>query len=130
MTENDYLNELKNGKHLRIKYGVKNHDFFEDDGWWSEELWVYERENLFLCFYPISSYEKNFYTDHSERETVNFIKDAIRDFKNKSDNENVVIDMILEESGSVINSLSIKELVKIKIDNMTDDELRKMFKLY
>lgn len=27
MTENDYLNELKAGKRLRIKYGVKNHDF-------------------------------------------------------------------------------------------------------
>lgn len=61
---------------------------------------------------------------------MKFIREAIRDFKTKCDNENVVVDIILEESETGINSLSIKELAKIKIDNMTDDELKKILKLY
>ena len=33
---------LKNGKQIRITYNKNNHDYCEDDGWWSEELWCYD----------------------------------------------------------------------------------------
>ena len=69
MHENDYLNELRAGKQLRIKYNNKNYDGCDDEGWWSEELLMYDRAiDLFKCYYPKSSYEKDFCTCHTERE--------------------------------------------------------------
>ena len=70
-----YIEELKNGKQIRIKYNKQNHDYCEEDGWWSEEFWVYDgTSDLFKCYYPVSSYEKNFYTAHIQSETESFLE--------------------------------------------------------
>ena len=92
-----YIEELKNGKQIRIKYNKQNHDYCEEDGWWSEELWCYDNNlGSFKCYYPVSSYEKNFYTAHVQSETESFLRESIRD----SDNEYgdaTVVDIIVKD---------------------------------
>ena len=36
--QNNYVEELKNGKQIRIKYNKLVHDWIEDDSGWMEEL--------------------------------------------------------------------------------------------
>ena len=119
-----YIEELKNGKQIRIKYNKQNHDYCEEDGWWSEELWCYDNNlDLFKCYYPVSSYEKNFYTAHVQSETESFLRESIRD----SDNEYgdaIVTDIIIEDCNIPISSLSIREAAMEKIKNMSDEELK------
>lgn len=53
------MEELKNGKQIRIKYDELVHDYVEIDSGWKEELWRYDSQlDLFKCYYPISTYEK------------------------------------------------------------------------
>ena len=111
MHENDYLNELKAGKQLRIKYDKKNYDGCDDEGWWSEE------------------YEKDFCTCHTEAETKSFIQDAIWSSKNEDGDAAMVTDIILEECNIPISSSSIRKLAMENINNMTDEELKRMFLL-
>ena len=130
MHENDYLNELRAGKQLRIKYNKKNYDGCDDEGWGSEELLMYDRAiDLFKCYYPKSSYEKDFCTCHTEREAKSFIRDAIWSSEHEDGDAAIVTDIILEECNIPISSLSVRELAMEKINNMTDDELRKIFLL-
>ena len=82
--QNNYVEELKNGKQIRIKYNRLIHDWVEDDSGWMEELWCYDNKlDLFKCYYPTSTYEKDFYTTHTEEQTKSFMEEAVRDFNNK-----------------------------------------------
>ena len=131
MNENDYLDALKSGNQFRIKYDKKIYDCCEDEGWWSEELWSYDKTlDLFKCHYPKSSYKEDFYTCHTEREMKGFIRDAIWSFKNGNGDAARVTNMFLEQYNTPVNTSSIRELAKQKIDSMTDDELRKMFLIF
>ena len=59
--QNNYVEELKNGKQIRIKYNKFIHDWVEDDSGWMEELWCYDNKlDLFKCYYPTSTYKKDF----------------------------------------------------------------------
>lgn len=42
--------------------------FIQDNlgGWWTEELWIYD--DGYKCYYPTSTYNKDFYTLHTEKE--------------------------------------------------------------
>lgn len=40
--EEKYIEELKNGKKIRLKFKSPIYDNCEDGGWWSEELWIYD----------------------------------------------------------------------------------------
>ena len=119
-----YLQELKNGKQIRIKYNKPNYDYCDPQGWWLEELWHYDSENdKFKGYYPVSSYEKNFYTAHVQSETESFLRESIRD----SDNEYgdaTVVDIIVEDCNIPVSSLSIREAAMEKIKNMSDEELK------
>ncbi len=121
---NKYIRELKNGKKIRVKYNKQNHDYCEEDGWWSEELWVYDSIlDLFKCYYPISSYEKDFYTAHTQSETESFFRESIRD-SDKKHGEVTVTDIIIEDCGVSNSSLSIRELAIEKMKTMSDDEIK------
>ena len=73
--QNNYVEELKNGKQIRIKYNRLIHDWVEDDSGWMEELWCYDDKlDLFKCYYPTSTYEKDFYTTHTEEQTKSFME--------------------------------------------------------
>ena len=119
-----YIKELKNGKQIRIKYNEKNFDWCENEGWWLEELWCYDNKlGLFKCYYPISSYDNDFYTNHSEIEKESFLKESIWD-SNPEYGEVTVADIIVEENCIAESSLSLKEWAIQRIYNMTDDEIR------
>ena len=118
---NYYIKALRNGKNIRIKYNKLVHDYVEEDSGWKEELWCYDSElNLFKCYYPISTYEKDFYTTHTEDSTKSFMDEAVRD--KKYDEENVTNIMI--EDCNIPNSLSVREVAIEKIKTMTDEEIK------
>ena len=118
-----YIEELKNGKQIRIKYKEPNHDYWED-GWWSEELWCYDNNlDLFKCYYPVSSYEKGFYSAFIKSDTECFLRESIRDFNNEY-GDATVTDIIIEDCGIPNSSLSIREAAMEKIKTMSDEELK------
>ena len=123
--QNNYVEELKNGKQIRIKYNKLVYDWIEDGSGWMEELWYYDNKlDLFKCYYPTSTYEKDFYTTHTEDETRSFMDEAVRDSDNKYDDA-IVTDIIVEDCGIPVSSLSIREAAIEKLKTMTDDEIKR-----
>ena len=123
--QNNYVEELKNGKQIRIKYNKLVHDWIEDDSGWMEELWCYDNKlDLFKCYYPRSTYEKDFYTTHTEDETRNFMDEAVRDFDNEYDDADV-LDIIIENSTIPVSTLAIREAAIEKLKTMTDEEIKR-----
>lgn len=100
------------------------HDHCEENSEWKEELWCYDSVlDLFKCYYPISTYEKDFYTTHNQNETEFFLRESIRDSDNEYDDATVT-DIIVEDCNIPISSLSIREAAMEKIKNMSDEELK------
>ena len=123
--QNNYVKELKNGKQIRIKYNKFIHDWVDDNSGWMEELWCYDNKlDLFKCYYPTSTYEKDFYTTHTEDETRSFMDEAVRDSDNKYDDA-IVTDIIVEDCSIPVSSLSIREAAIEKLKTMTDDEIKR-----
>lgn len=122
--QNNYVEELKNGKQIRIKYNKLVHDWIEDDSGWMEELWCYDNKlDLFKCYYPTSTYEKDFYTTHTEDETKDFMDEAVKDSDNEYDNA-IVTDIVVEDCSIPVSSLSIREAAIEKLKTMTDEEIK------
>lgn len=122
--QNNYVDELKNGKQIRIKYNKLVHDWVKNDSGWMEELWCYDNKlDLFKCYYPTSTYEKDFYTTHTENETRNFMDEAIRDSDNEYDNA-IVTDIIVEDRNIPVSTLTIREAAIEKLKTMTDEEIK------
>ena len=123
--QNNYVEELKNGKQIRIKYNKLVHDWIEDDSGWMEELWCYDNKlDLFKCYYPTSTYEKDFYTTHTEDETKDFMDEAVKDSDNEYDDA-IVTDIVVEDCSIPVSSLSIREAAIEKLKAMTDDEIKR-----
>ena len=122
--QNNYVEELKNRKQIRIKYNKLVHDWIEDDSGWMEELWCYDNKlDLFKCYYPTSTYEKDFYTTHTEDETKDFMDEAVKDFDNEYDDA-IVTDIVVEDCSIPVSSLSIREAAIEKLKTMTDEEIK------
>ena len=122
--QNNYVEELKNGKQIRIKYNKLVHDWIEDDSGWMEELWCYDNKlDLFKCYYPTSTYEKDFYTTHTEDETKDFMDEAVKDSDNEYDDA-IVTDIVVENCSIPVSSLSIREAAIEKLKTMTDEEIK------
>ena len=122
--QNNYVEELKNGKQIRIKYNKLVHDWIEDDSGWMEELWCYDNKlDLFKCYYPTSTYEKDFYTTHTEDETRSFMDEAVKDSDNEYDDA-IVTDIVVEDCSIPVSSLSIREAAIEKLKTMTDEEIK------
>ena len=122
--QNNYVEELKNGKQIRIKYNKLVHDWIEDDSGWMEELWCYDNKlDLFKCYYPMSTYEKDFYTTHTEDETKDFMDEAVKDSDNEYDDA-IVTDIVVEDCSIPVSSLSIREAAIEKLKTMTDEEIK------
>ena len=122
--QNNYVKELKNGKQIRIKHNKFIHDYVDDNSGWMEELWCYDNKlDLFKCYYPTSTYEKDFYTTHTDDETKDFMDEAVKDSDNEYDNATVT-DIIVEDCNIPVSSLSIREAAMEKIKNMSDEELK------
>ena len=118
------MEELKNGKQIRIKYNKLVHDWIEDDSGWMEELWCYDNKlDLFKCYYPTSTYEKDFYTTHTEDETKDFMDEAVKDSDNEYDDA-IVTDIVVEDCSIPVSSLSIREAAIEKLKTMTDEEIK------
>lgn len=123
--QNNYMEELKNGKQIRIKYNTFIHDWVDDDSGWMEELWCYDSKlDLFKCYYPTSTYEKDFYTTHTKQQTKSFMEEAIKDFKNEYEDIGV-LDIIIENSNIPVNTLTIQEAAIEKLKTMTDEEIKR-----
>ena len=123
--QNNYVEELKNGKQIRIKYNKLVHDWIEDDSGWMEELWCYDNKlDLFKCYYPTSTYEKDFYTTHTEDETKDFMDEAVKDSDNEY-NDAIVTDIVVEDCSIPVSSLSIREAAIEKLKTMTDEEIKR-----
>lgn len=123
--QNNYVEKLKNGKQIRIKYNKLVHDWVEDDSGWMEELWCYDDKlDLFKCYYPTSTYEKDFYTIHTEEQTKSFMEEAVRDFDNECEDADV-LDIIIENSNMPVSTLTIRETAIEKLKTMTDDEIKR-----
>ena len=123
--QNNYVEELKNGKQIRIKYNKLVHDWIEDDSGWMEELWCYDNKlDLFKCYYPTSTYEKDFYTTHTEDETKDFMDEAVKDSDNEYDDA-IVTDIVVEDCSIPVSSLSIREAAIEKLKKMTDEEIKR-----
>ena len=123
--QNNYVEELKNGKQIRIKYNTFIHDWVDDDSGWMEELWCYDNKlDLFKCYYPTSTYEKDFYTAHTEEQTKSFMEEAVRDFDNKCKGSDV-LDIIIENSNIAVGTLTIQEAAIEKLKTMTDEEIKR-----
>ena len=122
--QNNYVEELKNGKQIRIKYNKLVHDWIEDYSGWMEELWCYDNKlDLFKCYYPTSTYEKDFYTTHTEDETKDFMDEAVKDSDNEYDDA-IVTDIVVEDCSIPVSSLSIREAAIEKLKTMTDEEIK------
>ena len=123
--QNNYVKELKNGKQIRIKYNKLVHDWVDDNSGWMEELWCYDNKfNLFKCYYPTSTYEKDFYTTHTEEQTQSFMEEAVRDFDNEYEDADV-LDIIIENSTIPVSTLTIREAAIEKLKTMTDEEIKR-----
>ena len=123
--QNNYVEELKNGKQIRIKYNKLIHEWVEDDSGLMEELWCYDNKlDLFKCYYPTSTYEKDFYTTHTEEQTKSFMEEAVRDFNNKCEDADV-LDIIIKNSNIPVSILAIREAAIEKLKTMTDDEIKR-----
>lgn len=120
-----YLQELKNGKQIRIKYNEPNYDYCDPAGWWKEELWSYDNEiKQFKCYYPVSTYDKDFFTTCNNEELMKFVlKEDINDH-NDDEDEQIITDIIVEDCGVPNGSLSLREAVIERIKTMSDDEIR------
>lgn len=123
--QNNCIEELKNGKQIRVKYNRLIHDWVKEDSGWMEELWCYDSKvDLFKCYYPTSTYEKDFYTTHTEEEAKSLIKESIRDFDNKYEDADV-LDIIIENSNMPVSTLTIREAAIEKLKTMTDEEIKR-----
>ena len=123
--QNNYVEELKNGKQIRIKYNKLVHDWIEDDSGWMEELWCYDNKlDLFKCYYPTSTYEKDFYTTHTEDETKDFMDEAVKDSDNEYDDA-IVTDIVVEDCSIPVSTLTIREAAIEKLKTMTDEEIKR-----
>lgn len=123
MTGKEYIALMKTGHQIRIKYKESNEDHCSPSGWWKEELWQYdELTDKFFLYYPVSSYDNEFYSVFSEEMTESFIDEALYDFNN---NHNVK-DIILESHNINKKYVTLKEYVLDKIDKMDDVELKKL----
>lgn len=130
MNVKNYLRELKNGKQLRIKFNGRFYDEQKERGWWSEELYLYNKTlGMFLRYYPTSSYDKDFYIVLSDFEAEYFIREAIDDYEHMLEhgcegNKVFPVEFVLEKCDIPDNHPSIREFVMQKISGMTDDQLR------
>ena len=75
---------------------------------------------MFKCYYPTSTYEKDFYTTHTEEQTKSFMDEAEID---KERDEELVTDIIVEGC-DIPNSLSVREAAIQKLKRMTDEEIK------
>lgn len=130
MNKEKLIQLIKNGKQIRVTYDGKNDDGCDDPGWWSEELWCYDKEqDMFRCYYPKSSYEKDFYTEHTAREAESVMQDAIWLYEHRNeDRDEVMVSKLRIEDCYVEpkvpnNALPTKDKVMQKINAMTEKEL-------
>lgn len=71
---------MLNGKQVRVTFKNKIKDDCDVTGWWSQELWKYNRTtHVFECYYPISTYESSFYTSFSEEDTDDWMDSYLSD---------------------------------------------------
>lgn len=79
ISNQEFFTKLKQNYKIRINYNKTFHDNCEKNGWWAEELWSYDKNtDTYRCYYPVSSYEKNFYTSHTRKHVEAFYEELKR----------------------------------------------------
>lgn len=114
----DYVDELLKGKAVRVTYKRFIEDFMGDGSGWNEELWTYD-DTLKMCklFYPVSSYEKGFFTYHSLSEAELDLRNIDRD----EDVKSVAVENNIDNS---IESKELKDVAKEIFNNLNEERLR------
>ena len=117
---------MLNGKQVRVTFRDKIKDDCDITGWWSQELWKYNRiTHMFECYYPISTYEDTFYTAFSEDDTDDWMNTYLTE---KSLGDDGYIKNINTEDNPDFDNANSKTLVELaieKIKTMEDDEIIK-----
>ena len=121
---------MQSGKQIRVTLKEKFEDGCDPAGWWSQELWKYNRTtNMFECYYPISSYEDAFCTAFSKEDT----DDCMDSYLSEKSTMDSSIECIQVEDNpdfciTNANGKSLKELAIEKIQTMSEDEIiRRIF---
>jgi hypothetical protein len=117
----NYIDEMLKGKKVRITYKKFVEDYIEEGSGWKSELWSHD-ENLkmFVCYYPISSYENGFCTYHTLEDATSNLKDI--------DMDEMVESVKLENGNNSSDVKSLKELAQKILDSLDEDKLRLFIK--
>ena len=119
LTKEEFFDKLDHGCQIRVTYDKLFHDDCENHGWWSEELWCYDKKtDMYRCYYPVSSYKKGFYTKHTRDQAETFYGDIKWALKN-----NELKNIQVEKIECILENKSIREYIMNKINNMSEDEL-------
>lgn len=126
--ENNYKNFtelLVRGKNIRVTYNKMVEDGFSPSGWWLQELWRYNKKtNLIECYYPESSYKKDFYTSYTQEDAESYMRMMVSDYKRGELTFSIEDDVLSKiKEGQSVLEIAIEELRK-----MDDDEIfRRVF---
>lgn len=99
------LNEIKKGNDIRVKFKEFAHDYMTESSGWFEELWIYH-DDKFVCYYPASTYQKDFSTIHSEEDFILTMK-----FNISSEDEIIIESPTLRLAEEKLKTMSEKELL-------------------
>lgn len=115
---------MLNGKQIRITFKEATDDGWDPPGWSKQELWRYNKQkDLFECSYPISSYDKNFYTTYDKKTADAVMHEYMTEWSSYDDG---IVESIKAEDDpvcSIDGGKSIKEMSIEKIKDMSDDEI-------
>lgn len=123
----NYVSRLKEGKQVRIKYRRFQNDWTgtNNTSGYQEELWSFDSSlGLFKCRYPVSTYDKDFFTTHSEDYIVSNFREIVSD-ADKRRGDYSVEDIIVEDNDIQVSTLSLFEQAVEKMKTMSDEEIRR-----
>lgn len=125
ISQEEFFNKLHQGCQIRVTYNTQFHDNCEEDGWWSEELWCYDKNtDTYRCYYPVYSYEKDFYTTHNKKDAEFFYREMKQFYDHPDDTK--ITNLSVENLEITLGNKTIREAVMDKIAGMDEEELREI----
>lgn len=116
ITNEEFLLKIMDGFQIRVSYKKP----FEDGlgGYWTEELYMYDKESdKIRCYYPKSSYEEDYFTECS----IITSNSLVYDINNDIENDNV-LNLSIEDKGKAL----LKKKIMEKLDTMSEEELQEL----
>lgn len=116
ITNEEFLSKIKDGYQIRVSYKKP----FEDGlgGYWTEELYMYDKDSdKIRCYYPQSSYKEDYFTECSVTTGNSLVYDINNDIKNDN-----VLNLAIEDKEKAL----LKKKIMEKLDTMSEEELQKL----